>query len=194
MAPRPPNAEDVRKLHGEVNQYINQRFLVAMTAITVSGVALGWMIQQAISMPSQPRASELIYSLALVLLAVLTVLFLVSLSIKKRIIVIASYLRVTGVSTWEQEYKRCGNQLPRLQGSGQKRVMTVIFSSLSILGCIAAFGLNIMMGEWLPDIVVLPIALAVLTVGYVGFVFSIDDELRSLSDRFDEDWERVKEE
>ena len=36
--------EDLAKLHSEVNQYINHRFVIATTAITIAGVVLGWIV------------------------------------------------------------------------------------------------------------------------------------------------------
>jgi hypothetical protein len=32
------------KLHAEVNHYTSQRFIIATTAITISGVARGWIV------------------------------------------------------------------------------------------------------------------------------------------------------
>ena len=130
MVPR--NDEDVRKLHNEVNQYINQRFTVTMTAITISGVALGWIIQQAFSKPAtttpavcdDPRCSLLSRRCSYHRLN--GFLFLITMVIRRAIAVISTYLRVTNKSTWELDIARFSEN-PREDGGGGKRRLTSSF-------------------------------------------------------------------
>jgi hypothetical protein len=40
MALKGPDPDDVRKLHAEINQIVNQRFLITTLSITVFGVLI----------------------------------------------------------------------------------------------------------------------------------------------------------
>jgi len=46
MSLKEPNNEDMRKVHGEINQIVNQRFLITTLAITMFGVIGAWMIPE----------------------------------------------------------------------------------------------------------------------------------------------------
>jgi len=100
---REPTPADVSKLHSEINQYINQRLTVTTTAITIFGVFTGWMV-------TQDDIKDKIPQIPLALLAIIAVLFLYCQVILWNIRIIASYLRVTGKSTWERAYDEYYNK------------------------------------------------------------------------------------
>ena len=135
----PPNDNDRAKLHAEVNQYINQCFIIATTAITVSGVVLGLIVSGKDVGTGAPHVSETAFFLALVLLVILAVLFVVSQIIQASIRVITSYLRITGASPWEEMYaqftKQSGQGKP-VAWIGQREWMALIFG---VLGAVATF-------------------------------------------------------
>jgi hypothetical protein len=39
-----PSQEDERKLHNEINQIVNQRFILTTLALTLFGVLIAWMV------------------------------------------------------------------------------------------------------------------------------------------------------
>ena len=46
MEPEKHIAEDVHKIHAEINQIVNQRFLLLVASISLFGVALGWLVSR----------------------------------------------------------------------------------------------------------------------------------------------------
>jgi hypothetical protein len=100
-----PGAEDVRKLHGEINQLVNQRYLVTSLAITVFGVITAWQIPR-----QTPREGEPVGSFAFagstLLLVLLFLLYAFSHQLEGRLRAYTSYLHVTGTSGWEKDWAR----------------------------------------------------------------------------------------
>ena len=131
-----PNDKDQAKLHAEVNQYINQRFIIATTAITVSGVVLGWIVAGTSVGTETTQVRESVFFLALLLLLILAVLFVVAQIINASAWVITSYLRATKVSVWEDMYDRFGKAQRkggRVRWIGQREWMTLLFGALGVL-------------------------------------------------------------
>ncbi len=150
-----PNKEDLSKLHNEINQYLNQRFTVTMTAITISGVALGWIIQQANSKLENPATIvEVVASdpdpicfLSLVLIVILIVLFLVTWVIQRSIITISLYLQVTRASTWERDNAKLSQAGLQTGWSGQDEVVLLIFAFLGLLAVSTPIALHYWVGS-----------------------------------------------
>jgi hypothetical protein len=147
MALPKPDDKDLSKLHSEVNQYINHRFIIATTAVTISGVVLGWIVSgtSIATTPQQPQVREVAFVLSVVLLLILGVLFVVSQIINGSIAVITSYLRVTESSVWEVQYKRLVERR-KLKWIGQKEAFSVLFMALGVISGGTPFCLGMLFG------------------------------------------------
>lgn len=126
-----PDAEDVRKLHGEINQLVNQRYLVTSLAITVFGVITAWLIPR-----ETPRAGEPLGSFAFagstLLLALLFLLCAFSHQLEGMLRAYTSYLHVTGKSGWEKDWARYRKEC---RPFAYTQSQTLVFA---VLGLVAA--------------------------------------------------------
>ena len=57
MPLKKPNSEDVIKINSEINQIVNQRFVITTTAITVFGVMIAWMFPKSAPNPGDSIGS-----------------------------------------------------------------------------------------------------------------------------------------
>lgn len=92
-----PTSEDQRKMNAEVNQIINQRFVITLTTITVFGAVGAWMIPKIPPQPSSDLGGFVFFASSL-LLSLLFVLFLYSHILRGRLKVISSYLILSGTT------------------------------------------------------------------------------------------------
>jgi hypothetical protein len=135
--PKPElSAEDIRKLHAEVNQIINQSFTLNTAAITAFGVVLAWTIQKPGTSPDDAAKADSIAVVGAVLIQfVLFLLDVASSMMIRQLHLITSYLRVTAKSRWEmdwQEASRVRNgRLPTLG-----RVQALIFVTLAVVSTV----------------------------------------------------------
>jgi hypothetical protein len=102
MALLKPTPEDKNKLHNEINQYINQRFLVGMTSVTITAVVYGYIITLVGGKPVEPSA----FWIAIILNIIVFALFIISQMIQGQIAIIAGYLLVTEASNWEKDWRK----------------------------------------------------------------------------------------
>ncbi len=94
---------DATKLHGEVNQIVNQRLLITILAVTIFGVGAGWIVEKANATASD--VGWITYGISLLLLLVLLALFCLHQALKVQLRVITAYLSATGQSQWEQRWE-----------------------------------------------------------------------------------------
>lgn len=104
MSLQKPNQEDQRKIHAEINQIINQRFLLITIAITVFGFATTWMLPEKIPNKNDPIGG-LACTGAIIFSIILFVLYFVSHNLKNTQRIFSTYLLVTKASGWEQDWK-----------------------------------------------------------------------------------------
>ncbi|MBV9248333.1 MAG: hypothetical protein JO227_03675 [Acetobacteraceae bacterium] len=107
VAPQPIQpflAEDIRKIHSEINQIVNQRFLVTTAAITVFGVVFSQMIPKEFAHTRESMPLILIEEV--LLLTILFTLFYLSLLLRNSLRLFATYLVAKGVSAWESDWKK----------------------------------------------------------------------------------------
>ena len=98
--------EDVRKLHGEINQITNQRFLLTTLAVTVFGVVTAWLVPRSgAGSASAASDSGMSYVTATVLLVLLFLLYVVSHTLKRTLRTLTTYLEVFELSEWEGHWK-----------------------------------------------------------------------------------------
>jgi hypothetical protein len=105
MALLGPNDEDRRKLHTEINQLINQRFLVTTVAITAFGVVMG-MLAPRIPPTLSTGVGGFVFLVSTVLSLILFSLFLLSHYCKGMIRVYSTYLILKNASDWEVDWEK----------------------------------------------------------------------------------------
>jgi len=144
MRARGPNADDLRKLHAEATQIVNQKFLITTAAITVFGVLSAQMLSSQANLPGPGAgvgtggaARQMMLGWAgflgpALLNVVLLVLLFYSTILAGMLRVITTYLVETGASAWEGDwalYRRGGHL-------GYTRAQAVVFLVLSLVaGC-----------------------------------------------------------
>jgi len=125
------DTEDVRKIHAEVNQIVNQRFLLTTLAVTVFGVVAAWML------PRDSAKSEIdtYYSLigAELLLVLLFLLYCASIALRNVLRTATSYLVVFEVSAWERRasaFRSDGDY------SAYTKIQSIVFMALGLLDAV----------------------------------------------------------
>jgi hypothetical protein len=103
MPLKKPNADDVRKIGLEINQIVNQRFLITTLAITMFGVIIAWMIPKTAPTPGD-AIGGITFALAILLSLLLFVLYLWSHFLKHTMRIFTSYLMETESSNWEIDW------------------------------------------------------------------------------------------
>jgi len=108
MSLKGPNNGDVQKIHAEINQIVNQRFLVITIAVAIFGVVGTWLIPK--NTPSTPNDESVLLALtvlgSILLTSLLFMLFIVSHCLTRMLRIYTTYLIVTNKSDWEQDWKR----------------------------------------------------------------------------------------
>ncbi len=98
------SAEDQRRLHAEINQLLNQRFVVTTTAITVFGAFCALMLPK--DGAGQQGAALMLFWGAGFLLAFLFALFLWNRMLTYSQATLARYLLLKKGSTWESDWDK----------------------------------------------------------------------------------------
>ena len=94
--------EDVRKLHAEVTQIVNQRILIASLATTIVGGVIASTLPKDISAGASVQLAPYIASIAL--FAVLFSLALLSHILRRQLRIISTCLEVIYESAWESHW------------------------------------------------------------------------------------------
>jgi hypothetical protein len=135
-----PNTEDQRKLHAEINQIVNQRFIVITAAITLFGVVFAWMLQKLPSKAGDPLGF-FPFVLSVVLSLLLFGLYIVNHILKGTLRIISSYLGETRASNWELDWI----EFRRENYFGYTKAQTVIFLILNLFALISPL---LLVGVW----------------------------------------------
>jgi len=125
MSTKQISTEDVRKLHTEVNQIVNQRYLLSTLAITIFGVIGAWIFPK-----TKNVEVGLFFGGTLLLYAILFILFLYSFYLKRYLRVITTYLQESDNSVWENDWKVFRNKYKYL---GYTRYQSIIFLLLGLM-------------------------------------------------------------
>lgn len=100
-------SEDVRKLHAEVNQIINQRYLLTTLAVTIFGGVTVWLIpRQGPATAGSGTDAGTLYLIGPLLLILLGLFYTVSHTLKVPMRTITTYLEVFKLSDWEKHWKK----------------------------------------------------------------------------------------
>jgi hypothetical protein len=123
------DAEDKRKLHAEVNQLVNQRFLLNTAAITIFGIIMAWTMSRPIQTIVAP-ASDFISAVSTLLTLLLFSLYILSHLLRRTTRVITTYLIAKSMSEWEEDWQsfRSSNTY-----FAYTKSQTILFLSLGLL-------------------------------------------------------------
>lgn len=164
--PSPVGTEDQRKLHAEINQILNQRFLLTTAAITVFGAFSSWMI------PKDPGQNgevlgRLVFAGTSFLLLFLLLLYAWNRWLSDLQQRLGRYLKLTRSSKWETDSSEFhdGSAFPTT-GHMQFRV----FMSLGLLAAVWPFTIAAICDlplspVWVTIEVVVAVVYAVLVYG-----------------------------
>jgi MFS family permease len=130
--------QDKAKLHAEINQYINQCFIISMTAITVFGAIGGLILGGFISSTAggnQPQVKPITFLLSIFLVIILSVLFYVSQTTINNLLVLAAYLRQKKFSSWDLDFEqfRAKSQPLRHVDQGESRIFLFLVLGIAAL-------------------------------------------------------------
>lgn len=95
-----PSQEDIRKIHAEINQLVHQRFLLTMTAISVFGAIIAWLIPKSPPVAGGSIESFMVEGIIL-LLVLLFLLYCYSHRLNGMVRILSAYLIITNSSPWE---------------------------------------------------------------------------------------------
>lgn len=129
-----PNPDDVRKLHAEVNQIVNQRFLLTTLAITIFGVLCAMMVQ--IERPTG-GGDPFSFAATILLSVLLAVICWWSHLLKNTMRIFTTYLAETGLSGWESDWAQFRRAGPYF---AYTKPQALIFLILNPLGFLFALG------------------------------------------------------
>ncbi len=131
-----PKEEDLRKLHSEASQIVNQKFLITTATITVWGFLAAQLLSSQANMPVFSGSHEALathplgwagYFGPILLNLVVLVMFFYSTILAGMLRVITTYLLETGRSGWEADWAR----YRRLGHLGYTRAQSVVFLFLA---------------------------------------------------------------
>ncbi len=135
-----PNSEDLRKLHREVNQIVNQRFVLMTAAVTLFGVIIGWQIPRDTS--SIREIGSFTFAVSCFLMLMLFGLFMLTLQLSRMLRIFTTYLRMKG-SQWEEDW---ANYRKSFSYFGYTRALTLLFLMLGAFTAAFPFGLKLVFG------------------------------------------------
>jgi hypothetical protein len=98
-----PTPEDIRKIHAEVNQHVNQRFIVTTLAVSVFGVVVAWLLPKTPPTPGSSVGAFMIGG-AILLLLLLFLLYWLSHLLRGMLRIHTTYLIVNNASGWEKDW------------------------------------------------------------------------------------------
>jgi len=93
-----PTLEDVKKIHDEINQIVNQRFLITTAVISIFGVVAALLVRENLN-------DFLVFFVSFLLASLTFMLYIFSYTLKRTLRIFSTYLNVTGSSIWEQQWE-----------------------------------------------------------------------------------------
>ena len=98
-----PNEKDISKLHAEINQLVNQRFVLTTLVLTLFAASIVWMIPK--DSPAAGTALSVFPFVASIILSSLIFgIYLWSHLLRHTLRIWTQYLLVTGNSDWEVDW------------------------------------------------------------------------------------------
>ena len=134
MALLEPLDKDVEKIHSEVNQLVNQRFILCTLAITIFCVFVAWLIPRNVP-KAQSTVGGFVYIVSILLSLMIFTIGLLHNLLKGMMRVFTSYLVVTEKSAWEIDWERYRKD-PYF---GYSKAQTIVFLVLNIFAVLFPF-------------------------------------------------------
>jgi len=181
MALLKPTDADVSKLHAEVNQIANQRFLLTTLAITLFGAVTAWQLPREPVQPYTP-IGHFRFGLSILMNIVLFVLYFACHLLTIALRNITTYLDFTKASNWEVDWRRFRKKGPYVGYLHVLSLLFVLVGGLSTLTPLALFltyklSLEPVGGAVLLTIVGVAYLVFVVGMGYRGW-FDKEDKIR----------------
>jgi hypothetical protein len=132
MTPMRPTQEDIRKLHSEVNQIVNQRLTVTTLSVTVFAVIIAWLIPRD-SVGIATEVGLFRFAAVILLIVVLFSLFLLTHHLSAMLRLITTYLEITDASIWEKDWSTYRKQYRYI---GYTIPQAMIFLLLGVLSTV----------------------------------------------------------
>ena len=134
----PLDVEDRRKLHAEINQIENHRFLLSTLAVTAFGVLGAWLVPRAAPEPGTP-VGGFVCAGALLLEVLLFVLFLLHQVFKLVMRSLATYLVVRDASQWEKDWRRYRRDRQDWYSQAQTILFVILEASAAVFPLTLAY-------------------------------------------------------
>src|SRR5260370_16579255 len=188
MSLKGPTQEDERKLHAEVNQIVNQRFLLTTLALTLFGVLTAWMVPK--DNVHSTDIGTFPFAISTVLSILLFSIYLWGHLLKNTMGVFKSYLAEFEKSNWELDWPEYRQQ----RYSAHTAPQTVVFLILIAIGIIFPFGLSAVFELKITPSVVLP-ATAAVFIGLIvaGLIYLMAfNNLWNAEERIIKRWKKLR--
>src|SRR6266851_4269777 len=138
--PLKPTPEDREKIHNEVNQIMNQRFVLTTFALTVFGAISAWLLPK-----TQPSADggvgRFVYAASIGLSFVVFWMYWLHHSLKKYPRVLTTYLQMSKGSGWESDWTDY-RLVKHFSYTGYQHPQTVLFTFLGLLALAYPLGVK----------------------------------------------------
>jgi len=131
-----PTPEDVKKIHDEINQIVNQRFLVTTLAITSFGVIGAWIVRENLG-------GTLIFAVSLLLSSLICMLSFFNHSLKKTLRIFTTYLIASESTMWENHWMMYRGADPNKITRVYTKTQTKIFITLGFFSLILPIAITI---------------------------------------------------
>ncbi len=127
MALKGPTPEDEKKINSEVNQIVNQRFLLTTTAITVFGVVITILMPKTALVANEPISNFIVIG-SFILSTILFILFILSHLLKGMMRIFTTYLIESDKSGWEKDWA----EFRKGKYVGYSKSQTLVFLFLTL--------------------------------------------------------------
>lgn len=166
MTLRGPTQDDVRKLHAESTQILNQQHLITAAAITTFGVVIAWHLPDMEG--GAPLDSPFVLHGSFLLLGLLALLFLWSSALTGIVRMYSEYLVMHGQSGWEADWRDYRRRFRPLGHAGVQGVVFMVLGVLTAVFPIYLYGVRALWSRF-PSLLV---QLLVILLLYEGLVLA----------------------
>jgi hypothetical protein len=177
-----PTPEDVKKIHNEINQIVNQRFLITTATISIFGVVSALLVRETLN-------SVLIFFVSFLLSTLIFSLYVFSYFLKRTLRIFTVYLKVTESSVWEKNWKSYRDYEKREENTitwAYSKGHTIVFMLLGVFSIVLPliitsikepklFQINFTVIGWL-IIFFIPNITYLIIEWYIGFRAKWDNE------------------
>ena len=179
-----PSEEDIRKIHTEINQLANQRFVLSTFAITLFSVVVAWQLR--VKVEKFETLTYVAYSFQ----TLLAILYFVNFHLLRKCRMLTSYLVISETSQFEIDWIKYRN---RFNYFGYTTAQATVYGLLSLLTGLMPW---IFSGQYRDSttediftLILYPILFSLFCIILMLFVHT-----QRFEDRAARNWESLKEE